>query len=127
MKTNIIISVIAFFVILLVSYVFNLGRLSSIKKNKKKKGKDYEILEFKYLSLSYNIKKQYLYNKKMILLISVLNAFIITIVFFTVIMIPWKVVWQLLIGFILLFGLIYGVYGVLGRILVMKGYDKNES
>ena len=124
MKTNVIITIIAFVVISIVMYFLNLLKLNNIKKNKKKKGKNYDIMEIKYLMFTYNLKKERLYTKWFILLISIINAFIISIVFFTVVLIPWKAVWQLLIGFILLFGLIYGIYGVLGKILVMKGYDK---
>ena len=124
MKTNVIIAIVAFFVLFIFMYIFNLLKLNNILKSKKKRGKDYEIIEIKYLSLIYNIKKEHLLKKWFILIISMINAFIISIVFFTVILIPWKAVWQLLIGFALLFGLIYGCYGVLGRILVMKGYDK---
>lgn len=124
MKINIIMTVIAFFVMLIFMYVWNLIKLSNIKKNKKKKGKEYDIVEFRYLALTYNINKEKLYNKKMIIIISIINAFIIALVFFIVVLIPWHIIWQLLVGLVLLLGLIYGIYGILGKILVWKGYDK---
>lgn len=124
MKTNIIITVIAFFLMGSLMYFFNLYKLNQISKKKKKKGKDYEIIEFKYLTLTYNLVPEKLYNKTMVLIISIINAFIIAVVFFVVIIIPWKVLWQLLLGFVFLLGFIYAFYGILGKILVMKGYDK---
>lgn len=33
----------------------------------------------------------------------------------------------MLLGFVLLFGLIYALYEILGRVLVKKGWSKNES
>ena len=37
------------------------------------------------------------------------------------------IVWQLLIGFVLLFALIYSLYEIYGRHLVKKGYQKKEG
>jgi len=56
--------------------------------------------------------------------ISLINSFIISLVSIVVILININVIFQLGIGFILLIALIYSIYELLGRYLVKKGYVK---
>jgi len=124
MKENFIIAGIAFIIVFTVLYALNEYKLKAIKKNKRKKGKEYTILELRFLALSNNLKMEKLLQKKFIVIISLINAFIITSVFLVIILLPWSIVWQLLLGFVLLLGLIYAFYGIMGAILKKKGYDK---
>ena len=123
-QENIIITCIAFVVISIVLFLYNGYKASILLNKKKKKYKKSEITEVKYLSLTYGLKKEKLMLPKIILLISIVDAFIISIVFLVVTMLPWAIIWQLLVGFVLLLGLIYSIYGIIGKILVKKGYQE---
>ena len=95
----------------------------SKKKNKK--------LE-EFVGLSYLIPKFKLDINKMDLnyvffMVSLIDAFIISFVFVVITIIPWDMGFSMLLGFVLLFGLIYALYEILGRVLVKKGWSKNES
>ena len=57
---------------------------------------------------------------------SLINAFIISLVFVVIYSVPWDLPFQILLGFVLLFGLIYALYELLGRHLVKKGWKKDE-
>ena len=124
MNLDLIIASIAFVVITVALYIWNIRKLSGKKSKKRKKREAREIIEINYLVITHNIKKERLLNSKFILLISIIDAFIICLVFLVVMLIPYALVWQLLTGFVLLLGLIYSIYTILGRILVKKGYDK---
>lgn len=109
-------------------WVFKRG-YENIKKQKKKK-KNRKLEDF--IGLSYLIPKFNLDINKMNLnyvffMVSLIDAFIISFVFMVVTIIPWDVGFSMLLGFVLLFGLIYALYEIFGRILVKKGWSKNES
>lgn len=123
MKIEIIIGGIVFILLSVFLYFYNIKIIKVSAKNKKKKEKK-ELLEIKYLMIAYNLKKEKLLNKKIVLTISIIDAFIIASVFTIVELLPWDIMWKLMLGFVLLLGLIYAIYGILGRILVKKGYDK---
>lgn len=124
MKIDLIIGCISFVVISVFLYLFYTHKINSTKKKKKKQKDVKDIVEIKYLMLTYNLKKEKLIVPKIILLISILDALIISIVFVVIEMLPWAIIWQLLVGFVLLLGFIYAVYSILGKILVKRGYDK---
>lgn len=115
---------IVFLIVFLVDYLFILKRKSNYLLNNRvnKKKKKVDIMEISYLAFKFKIEKTSLYKKSIILWISFLNAFIISLVSTVISSIPLKMGWQLLIGFVLLFGLIYAIYDIFGRILVKKGY-----
>ena len=128
-RINLIIASVAFFVIFLFFYIFNLNKASIILKKKKKKKerkKEAKIVEVSYLVAKFNLKKERLLTRKILMIISLLDAFIISNVFIVITVLPMKLIWQMLIGFVLLFGLIYSVFGIFGSILLKRGYDKNE-
>lgn len=118
-----------FIIIFLVNYFLILKRgLNNISKKKKKK-KNKTIKEL--VGLSYLVPKFKLDVDKMnlnyvFIWVSVINAFIITLVVIILYLIPWDMSFKLLLGFVLLFGLIYSLYEILGRHLVKKGWKKNE-
>jgi hypothetical protein len=92
------------------------------KKPRKKDIK--EIIEIKYLSITYGIVKEKILTKKFMFIISIIDAFIISSVFLVITLLPYGIFWQLLVGFAMLLGLIYSIYSILGRVLSKKGYDQ---
>ena len=109
-------------------WIFKRG-YENIKKQKSKK-KNKKLEEF--VGLSYLIPKFKLDINKMDLnyvffMVSLIDAFIISFVFVVITIIPWDMGFSMLLGFVLLFGLIYALYEILGRVLVKKGWSKNES
>ena len=122
MKIDVIIGLIAFVVISAFLYLKYTSKLKI--KPKKRKTKNNDILEVRFLMIAYNLKKEKLLKKKILLIISILDAFIISSVFITIQLLPWATIWKLLLGFVLLIGLIYAIYNIFGRILVKRGYDK---
>ena len=115
---------IAFVLLTIFLYLWNSRKARIMLGKKKKKNKKYEIIEVKYLVLTYGLSKEKLLTPKIIFLTSIIDAFIIALVFLIVMLLPWKIYWQLLVGFVLLMGLIYSLYGILGKILVKKGYKE---
>ncbi len=117
-----------FIAVFLVNFLWIFKRGNIKKQKKKKKNKKLED----FVGLSYLIPKFKLDINKMNLnyvffMVSLINAFIISFVFMVVTIIPWNVGFSMLLGFVLLFGLIYALYEIYGRILVKKGWSKNES
>ena len=119
-----------FIVVFLINslWIFKRG-YENIKKQKSKK-KNKKLEEF--VGLSYLIPKFKLDINKMDLnyvffMVSLIDAFIISFVFVVITIIPWDMGFSMLLGFVLLFGLIYALYEILGRVLVKKGWSKNES
>ena len=109
-------------------WIFKRGYQNIKKQKKKKKNKKLED----FVGLSYLIPKFKLDINKMNLnyvffMVSLINAFIISFVFVVITIIPWDMGFSMLLGFVLLFGLIYALYEILGRGLVKKGWSKNES
>ena len=121
-----------FIIIFLVNYFLILKRqYKLIEKKSNKKNKKVKRIE-DFVGFSILIPKFKLDIKKMnlnyvFILSSLINAFIISFVFITISIIPWDLPFQILLGFILLFGLIYALYELLGRHLVKKGWKKDEQ
>ena len=119
-----------FIVVFLINFLLIFKRgYENIKKQKSKK-KNKKLEEF--VGLSYLIPKFKLDINKMDLnyvffMVSLIDAFIISFVFVVITIIPWDMGFSMLLGFVLLFGLIYALYEILGRVLVKKGWSKNES
>ena len=124
-KENLIISAIAFVIMIIFFYLRNLYKIGKLRKGKRKrKNKSYEIIEVKYLSITQNLDKDKLLNSKIMLLFSIVNALIIDFVFLVVITLKMPIIVKMLMGLLLFLGLIYSVYGILGKILIKRGYDK---
>ena len=119
-----------FIVVFLINFLWIFKRgYENIKKQKSKK-KNKKLEEF--VGLSYLIPKFKLDINKMDLnyvffMVSLIDAFIISFVFVVITIIPWDMGFSMLLGFVLLFGLIHALYEILGRVLVKKGWSKNES
>ena len=110
---------IIFIMIILISYILDLLKI------KKKKSKS--IGEIQYLVMKFNLNSAKFRYKKICFIISLLNAFIITSVVVVVSLLNVPIALQLLVGFILLFVLIYVIYEIFGRILIKKGFQKKKG
>ena len=124
-KNAIYVFIILFIIIFLVDYyIINKRKLYLIenkgvnKKGKKKKVKP--ISEIDYLTSKFHLDKRKLKKKSMIFWISIINSFIISFVSSVIMLVPLKLMWQMLIAFALLFGLIYALYEIYGRHLKKK-------
>ena len=115
---NLLIFLGGFLVIFIITYVIYFKKLSS------KKRKNKSITEITYLVHKFNLDEKALPKKKMILWISMQNAFIISFVWVFISSLRIKIMWQLLIAFVMILALIYALYEIYGRHLVKKGYQK---
>lgn len=127
--TSIIISISTFFVIYILDYFLILLPKYNIisgksKPKKRKKNKKVVISEVQFLQTRFKLKQDRMDIKYMIRWIAFLNAFIIAFTSTVITYIPWDMAWQLLVGFVLLFGLIYALYELFGRLLVKKGWNE---
>ena len=114
-----------FIIVYLVDYFLINKRKLNLIKNKKiiKKGKKKKIKnisEVDYLTAKFKLKENNLNLDSMIIVISLINAFIISLVSSIVMLLPFAIMWQLIIAFALLFGLIYSLYEIYGRHLKHK-------
>lgn len=110
-----------FVVVLLCDYyLVNKRYLKKVKKKKKYN----ELTEVFYLKTKFKLDERKLNTNKIMVIISCINAFIISLVSVVVILIRINIILQLLIGFVLLIALIYSIYEIFGRLLVKKGYSK---
>ena len=118
---TLLIFIIVLIVIFIIDYLINKKRLYLIehngltKKNKKKKVKP--IGEIDYLVVKFKLNRDKINQKKAIIWISLINAFIISFTSSVITLIPVKMVFQLLIAFVILFALIYALYEIYGRYL----------
>ncbi|MBR5662997.1 MAG: hypothetical protein IKX00_05100 [Bacilli bacterium] len=119
---NLIFFFVLALVIFLIDYLFVFKR-----KIKNKKIKNDQIMEFGYLIYKFKLDKNKVLYKPMGLYCALINGFIISGVVTIISNIKLKMIWQLLIGFVLLFGFIYSVYEIYGRILVKKGWKLKDE
>lgn len=93
--------------------------------NRKRKNAKTEksFTEPSYLINRFNLDTKKISYKKIMWITTFLNAFIIGLTASIVILVE-NLVLELLLGFVLLLGLIFVGYELLGRILVKKGYAK---
>lgn len=122
---SVCIFIVLFIIVFLVDYfLINKRKLDLIKnkgitkKGKKKKIKN--ISEIDYLTTKFKLKEKELDMDGMIIIISLINAFIISIVSSIVMLMPFAIMWQMIVAFALLFGLIYCLYEIYGRHLKHK-------
>lgn len=119
-KNEIWINLLFFLVLFLVGYVITYF----MNLHKWKKGKEKTIGELNYLVLKFRLDKRRMNVRKMLLWFSLIDAFIISFVTTFITMLKIDIIWQLLIGFVLLFSLIYAFYEIYGRHLVNNGFQK---
>lgn len=109
-------------IVFLFDYIFVLKR-----KLKNKKFKNDQIMEINYLISKFNLDKNKILYKPMCLYCALINGLIISGVVTIISNIKLKMIWQLLIGFVILFGLIYAIYEIYGRHLVRKGWKIKDE
>ncbi len=121
--------IVLFVIVFVVDYfLINKRKLNLIKNKgitkKRKKKKIKSISEIDYISLKFKLDSKKLDMDKMIIVISLINAFIISVVSSVVMLMPFAIMWQLIVAFALLFGLIYALYEIYGRHLKHKEEKK---
>lgn len=116
MEKVLIISSICFIILFIIFYLYNFIKLKSVVK----KSKDKYNFSVKYLMARFKLSKNTLVNRKMMIIYSLIDAFIVTLVFIIIELLPLPFYLQLIIGFTLLFALIYAIYEILGRYLKRK-------
>ena len=120
LQAGLLLFIILFVLVFLTDYILikrkYLKRLNG-KNKKKRKLKNNEMTELSYLIGKFKLNKNELNLNKLLLIISLINALIISIVAVVVLMINIHFIFQLVIGFILLIALIYSIYELLGRYL----------
>lgn len=111
---------VVFIAVFLVDYII-------VRKKQKRltRKKSSDVMEISYLIAKFNLDKNKLKVKKMILVISLLNAFIIAFTSSLILSLNWFILIRMLLGFVLILALIYAVYELYGRYLVKKGYGKD--
>lgn len=121
--------ILSFFVIYVVVFVLHyffltkpaidevLGKAKKKSKKVNKKGPR-KIGEVEYLVYKFKLDRKKLNYQSLKIMIPLLNSFIITFVTFIIELIPVKIVFKLLIGFVLLTALIYAIYEIYGRHLL---------
>lgn len=124
MDISIIIGIITFIVVLIVDYYFVLIPKYNIIQGKKtkRKSKNNTIMEVQFLVSKFKLNDSKIDYKYLLKRIAFLNALIISFTSTIIMYIPLKMMWQLLIGFVIVFSLIYALYELLGRHLVRKGW-----
>ena len=122
---NVCFFLILWLLIFLFEYFFVMNKKSKNKKNKKKN--NIQIMEYTYLIGKFKLDENKIVYKSLARGCSIINGFIISFVVTVISNIDLFIVWQLLIGFVLLFALIYSVYEIYGRILVKKGWRKENE
>lgn len=119
-------------VLFIFSFVFIfLGRLtiymiSRLRKKKMKKDHSGISVELKYLITKFNISKEKIDKTSFAALISFLDAIIISMTLIITTIITDNMVLEFVLGLILVIGFIYVVYEILGKILIKKGFSKDE-
>ena len=99
--------------------LFNLGKYHKIKKGKKKK--NITFVELRYLEYKYNINYDKMLNRRFIMFISFINILIISSTYYISSLFKMEFVFQLMVCLILVVGLIYSVYGIIGLALEKGG------
>ncbi len=120
--TNIIFFVLVLLVVFLVDFYFITKDRAKKVKGSKEKRKVTEKLttEGMYLISRFNLDDKKINLRMLNFYISIINAFIIAFVSTGISLINVNVMFQLLIGFVLLFALIYAIYEIFGRHLKKK-------
>ena len=130
-------NLIFFIVVFLIVYIFCYyiaGRIKVSKeknkdktkgKNKKKERPFKYTNEGKLLMIRYNLDEKKVDYKELLKWTSFCNALIISLTSTIIYNIPLKMYYQLAIGFVILFGLIYSIFEIVGRHLNKKWGKEN--
>ena len=94
------------------------------KKKPKKNKKVKQLVEIEYLCNKFKLNRTKLNYKEFTYMFPLINSFIITLVTLILDLIKIPYIFRLLIGFVLLFGLIYALYEIYGRHLKKKEKER---
>ncbi len=137
---GIVYNLIFFIVVFLIVYIFCYyiaGRIKVPKEKNKdktstkgKKGKKEKPFKYtnegKLMIIRYNLDEKKVDYQELLRWTSFCNAFIISLTSTIICNIPLKMYYQLAIGFVILFGLIYSIFEIVGRHLNKKWGKENE-
>lgn len=137
---EIVYNLIFFIVVFLIVYIFCYyiaGRIKVPKEQNKdkttskgKKGKKEKPFKYtnegKLMIIRYNLDEKKVDYQELLRWTSFCNAFIISLTSTIICNIPLKMYYQLAIGFVILFGLIYSIFEIVGRHLNRKWGKENE-
>ena len=110
--------VFAFSIVMLI-YIFFINR----GRKEYKEGK--KITEIEFLVKKYNLDMRKVKYNKLKWTVTIVNSFIVASTS-TIISVIDSPVWQILVGFIILFALIFAIYEIIGRLFARKGSKNNE-
>ncbi len=130
-------NLIFFIIVFLMVYIFCYyiaGRIKVPKEKNKDKstGKGKKERPFKYTNegklmvIRYNLDEKKVDYQELLKWTSFCNAFVISLTCTIISNIPLKMYFQLAIGFIILFALIYSIFEIVGRHLNKKWGKENE-
>ena len=130
-------NLIFFIIVFLMVYIFCYyiaGRIKVPKEKNKDKnaGKGKKQRPFKYTNegklmvIRYNLDEKKVDYQELLKWTSFCNAFVISLTCTIISNIPLKIYFQLAIGFIILFALIYSIFEIVGRHLNKKWGKENE-
>ena len=130
-------NLIFFIIVFLMVYIFCYyiaGRIKVPKEKNKDKstGKGKKQRPFKYTNegklmvIRYNLDEKKVDYQELLKWTSFCNAFVISLTCTIISNIPLKMYFQLAIGFIILFALIYSIFEIVGRHLNKKWGKQNE-
>ncbi len=130
-------NLIFFIIVFLMVYIFCYyiaGRIKVPKEKNKDKnaGKGKKQRPFKYTNegklmvIHYNLDEKKVDYQELLKWTSFCNAFVISLTCTIISNIPLKMYFQLAIGFIILFALIYSIFEIVGRHLNKKWGKENE-
>ena len=114
-------NILYFLIIFLLVFIIDFYLLSSKKENKKRVDKMTNQADF--IIRRYNLDMSKFSLRKLNFHISIINGFIISFVATTISLVKTSMTIQLLIGFVMMFALIYSIYEIYGRQLKKK-YSK---
>lgn len=103
-----------FYIILFILYFFFFYLLGLKKKSILKS------MQVQFLKVRFNLTNKDLNPKKIGLIISFIDPFIISLTGTIVSLPKWNYVFEIILGFVLLMALIYSIYELLGRLIKRK-------
>lgn len=104
---------LVFFIVFIMNYIFFI-------RNKQKYDKNKIPQELYYLKVLYNVNIKKINYKKFVWIYSFINTFIVSITYIIVVWLVDGLVFQVVVGIVLLFLLIIVCYGLLGRYYIWK-------
>lgn len=117
MKDNLLFSTFIFILVVIL-------RLIIFKVQDKKKNKSVEVY---YLNYRFNLDIDKMNKKSIKMSISILDALVISISIFASLTITSKMLLVPIIGLVFIFILIFILNEILGRILLLKGYESKKK